>query len=194
LPDPRRSPGRTCRIFLSLPRTASPDPLAGPVELSDLHLGPAVRPECFSLPRVLLWQSTPSRLKYSPDLHLVTSADLTRDPYRQTRTSSSASDLQFSTFHRAGLRFRTPGVPDLCSVCFPTFPQSGNAFLFPPSDPQPYVFRPSAFPRARVSASDILLSQQRMSATWRACSHDRLQVFLHAWRRRPPRGASIPSV
>jgi hypothetical protein len=52
------------------------------------------------------------------------------------------------------------------------FTQSGITFCFPLSDPQ---LPPSVFP-ARAPFS---LSQQSMTATWRACSSDRLRVFLH---------------
>jgi hypothetical protein len=181
---------------LSVPLRTSPldrfvgpptrDPLSGPL------LGASDRtPGTSALPRV------------PPDLHGVTSPDITLVPDPQPRSRLSCFPTSRFRFLPVGLRLQTPGVPDPSSaylgptdpdpssVCFPDLlsvgirlqscssppsPSRESSSSFPLSDPQ---LRLQPFPRARPFS----LSQQSMTATWRACSSGRLRVFLHVWRR-----------
>jgi hypothetical protein len=191
---PRRSPSRTCRAIGPLLRTSPPDRLPRP----PLGASHQVRVLSLSTPSAFLLVRVPPSLP--PDLHLVTSADITLVPDLQTAdrlvplrtcrfpfssqsvyasgppahpTSSSVSfRLPWSGFtlsdpaspdpdsrlssdlHPVGIRLQSRG--------FPPSPSRESNFLFSASRPAalrfPTLSSPLQFPRARVSASDFLLT------------------------------------
>jgi hypothetical protein len=164
------------RVLLSAPIKAAPNlflglPLPG-TSPPDLHLGPAVRPECFPfdpsaflLPRVLQRYpvfrrtSDPSCFLRTPVFRLLLKPVYVSGPW----TSKFQSD---------------PPSPSLVSA----FTQSGVTFLFSASRPAALRLQTfsSAFSLSR--ARPFSLFQQSMTATWRACSSGKLRVFLHVWR------------
>jgi hypothetical protein len=148
-------------------------------------------------PRTSLVSSRPTLSRF-PDLHLVTSADITLIPTGRPRPASFR-------FHPVWVTLSDPAhptspvclgptdpdpaqsaFPDLLSVgirlqsySFPPSPSRESPSCFPLPDPQ---LRLQPFPRARTRLGSSL-SQQSMTATWRACFSGRLRVFLHVWRR-----------